>query len=202
MADLKPYLDQLCSMHDHICPRQVLGVRMGLHAGDLLGQALPQHGKQLLALVETDGCFADGVAVATGCWLGHRTMRLVDYGKVALTLVDTVSGRAVRVWPNPQARTRALDYAPTGLDRWNAQVIGYQRMPPDDLLIARPVRLRLSIDQLVSRPGVRATCARCGEEILNEREVIRGGQVLCQACADGGYCVIDPVGIEVEAALP
>ena len=55
----------------------------------LLNLPLPQKDKRLLTFVETDGCFADGVSVATGCWLGRRTMRLVDYGKVAATFVDT-----------------------------------------------------------------------------------------------------------------
>ena len=50
---------------------------------------LPQTDKRLYTFVETDGCFADGVMVATGCSLGHRTLRLIDYGKVAATFVDT-----------------------------------------------------------------------------------------------------------------
>src|SRR3712207_7090667 len=48
------------------------------------------------SFVETDGCFADGVSVATGCWLGRRTLRLVDHGKVAATFMDTLTERAVR----------------------------------------------------------------------------------------------------------
>ncbi|MCA9913987.1 MAG: TraR/DksA C4-type zinc finger protein, partial [Anaerolineae bacterium] len=42
---------------------------------------------------------------------------------------------------------------------------------------------------IISRPGVRVNCDLCGEEILNEREVHLGGQTLCRACADGGYCL-------------
>jgi formylmethanofuran dehydrogenase subunit E len=60
----------------------VLGVRIGLAAGEALDLDLPRADKRLLMLVETDGCFADGVSVATGCWLGRRTLRLVDYGRV------------------------------------------------------------------------------------------------------------------------
>ncbi|MGB1288420.1 MAG: FmdE family protein, partial [Aggregatilineales bacterium] len=73
---------------------------------------LPQRDKRLITFVETDGCFADGVSVATGCWLGRRTMRLMDYGKVAATFVDTLTGDAVRIAPHPQSRTRAITHCP------------------------------------------------------------------------------------------
>jgi formylmethanofuran dehydrogenase subunit E len=32
MPTLKELLDQTAAMHRHLCPRQVLGVRMGLYA--------------------------------------------------------------------------------------------------------------------------------------------------------------------------
>ena len=66
------------ALHHHLCPRQVLGVRMGMLAGELLDLDLPQGDKRLLTIVETDGCGADGIAVATGCWVGRRTMRVED----------------------------------------------------------------------------------------------------------------------------
>jgi len=40
---------------------------------------------------------------------------------------------------------------------------------------------------IVSRPILRTNCDRCGEEIINEREVITGGQTLCRSCAGPGY---------------
>jgi formylmethanofuran dehydrogenase subunit E len=69
-APLAALLQQSAALHRHLCPRQVLGVRMGLYAAELLGLALPQSDKRLFTIVETDGCFADGVSVATGCTLG------------------------------------------------------------------------------------------------------------------------------------
>jgi formylmethanofuran dehydrogenase subunit E len=77
--------------HDHLCPRQVLGVRMGIYAAELLALDLPQNDKRLFTFVETDGCLIDGLAVATGCWVGNRTMRVIDYGKSAATFVDTLT---------------------------------------------------------------------------------------------------------------
>lgn len=104
MPTLDELLGQSAALHHHLCPRQVLGVRMGLLAGRELGLDLPQTGKRLLTIIETDGCFADGVSVATGCWVGHRTLRVEDYGKVAATFVDTDCRQSVRIVPHPGAR--------------------------------------------------------------------------------------------------
>lgn len=191
MFTLDRYRDELLRLHDHICPRQILGLRMGELAGRLLGMSLPQRGrnKRLLALVETDGCFADGVMVATGCSLGHRTLRLMDQGKVAVTFVDTAGDLSVglRMWPRPTVRALARALCPDLSSRWHAQLEAYQRLPDDGLLACAEVELLVSVRQLLSRPHVRVTCQQCGEEIINEREVRVGGRVLCRHCAGEAY---------------
>lgn len=178
------------ALHGHVCPRQVLGVRMGMRAAELLHLDLPQemHEKRLLTIVETDGCFADGISAATGCWLGHRTLRCADLGRIAATFVDTRTGEAIRIRPSHEARRLASTYAPRAGSRWHAYLIGYQRMPPELLLDAEPVRLATPVETLVSSPDRRAICAACGEEIFNGREIVRDGRTLCRACAGvGGY---------------
>lgn len=185
--ELQGLLETSAVLHRHLCPRQVLGVRMGMYAAELLNLDLPQTDKRLLALVETDGCFADGVVTATGCTLGHRTMRLVDFGKVASTFVDTCTGETVRIAPRLDVRQVARQYAPDTRSRWHAQLEGYQIMPVDTLFIARPVVLNFSIEKLISRPGYRTECEACGEEIINEREVVHEGSSLCRACAGLSY---------------
>jgi formylmethanofuran dehydrogenase subunit E len=182
-TDLQAYLDTTAALHRHLCPRQVLGVRAGMHAAELFDLPLPQTDKRLFAFVETDGCFADGVSVATGCWLGRRTLRLVDYGKVAATFVDTATGAALRVSPQLSARVRALEYAPGEPDSWHAQLAAYQVMPTPDLLRVEEVRLTVPLEEIISMPGLRVPCERCGEEIMNAREVLVGGRALCRRCA-------------------
>ncbi len=183
LPDLTKYLLETSALHKHLCPRQVLGVRMGMYAAQLSGLKLPQTDKRLFVFVETDGCFTDGVAVATGCGLGHRTMRLVDYGKVAATFVDTHTGEATRIIPNPLARANADCNAPDAPSPWHAQLVAYQSMSDSELLVARQVKLTVDMDALISRPGLRVICDRCAEEIMNGREIAVMGQTLCKACA-------------------
>lgn len=188
MHDFKTLLEESARQHrEHLCPRQVLGVRMGMYAGELFDLALPQNDKRLFAFVETDGCLIDGISVATGCTVGHRTMHVMDYGKTAATFVDTENEHAIRVWPSPQSRARAHFYAPDAPDRWHAQLTAYQVMPANELLLAQRVVLTVSLAAIISRHGARVVCARCGEDIINERAIHIEGQILCRACAEGAY---------------
>lgn len=168
----------------------MLGVRIGMYAADVLALELPQSDKRLLALVETDGCFTDGIAAATGCAMGHRTMRLMDYGKTAATFVDTRTGRAVRISPNPSARSRSIHYAPDAPTPWYAQLAAYQIMPAEELLEVLDVKLTISLEALISKPGRRVVCDQCGEDVINERFVVRDTRLLCYPCANGGYFAI------------
>lgn len=192
MTSLSDLLSASAALHQHLCPRQVLGVRMGMLAGKLLGLDLPQTDKRLLTIVETDGCASDGVAVATGCWVGRRTLRVEDLGKVAATFVDTQTGTAVRVVPQHDARTAALEFAADARHRWEAHLIGYQHIPDDLLLSWQWVTLTTPIATIVSHPGARARCERCGEEIINGREVVQRDDVLCRTCAMPSYYQLRP----------
>ena len=180
-------LAQSSAQHDHLCPRQVLGARMGLLGARLLGIERPNSDKRLLTFVETDGCAADGLSAATGCTVGHRTLRVIDFGKVAATFVDMHTGEAIRIAPSREARELAERYAPQARSRWQAQLEAYQVMPDEELLRVQPVQLSVSLERLLSKPGYRVSCEACGEEILNEREAIREGVILCRACAGEGY---------------
>ncbi len=187
MERLQSFLEQSAASHSHLCPRQILGVRIGMAGAKALGLEFPRTDKRLLVVLETDGCFADGVQVATGCSVGHRTLRVEDYGKIAATFVDTKTGRAVRVAPALDVRAKAYTYAPQEPRHYFAQLHGYQIMPDDELLTVQSVSLNVPIEDIVSRAGVRVNCAECGEEIINEREVLRDGRPYCRPCAGQTY---------------
>jgi formylmethanofuran dehydrogenase subunit E len=184
---LAELLEESSRSHRHLCPRQVLGVRMGMLAARVLGLELPQSDKRLLTIVESDGCVIDGIIAATGCTVGHRTLRVEDYGKIAATFVDTATGRAVRFVPRKEIREAARAFAPSGYSKWEAQLYGYQTMEDDDLFAAQEVELVVPVERIVSTKGKKAVCERCGEEVNNEREVHSAGAILCKPCAQGGY---------------
>lgn len=199
MSDLETLLNSSAERHrGHLCPRQILGVRMGMYACKLLGIELPQTDKRVFCFVETDGCLTDGIAAATGCWWGSRTMRLMDYGKTAATFIDTQTEYAIRISPTLTSRQRAYAYAADTLDKWHAQLTAYQVMPTNELLCAQQVELNLDLHRIISQHGLRVVCEDCGEDIINEREVRRDGNVLCRACAEGAYYTNAPIALEVQ----
>ncbi len=186
-ASLTDILAQSATHHRHICPRQVLGARTGLLAGRLFNLPLPQPEKRLIAIAETDGCFVDGLSAATGCYVGRRTLRIEDYGKIAATFIDSHTGQAVRIAPRTNVRELARQYAPSARNKWEAQLVGYQHIPDELSFCWQDVELTVPIKQIIGRPGKRAVCEICGEEIINQREVIREGTVLCKSCAGESY---------------
>ncbi len=197
MTDIQALLQLSAARHSHLCPRQVLGVRIGLAGAAALGLDVPRQDKRLLVILETDGCFADGVEVATGATVGHRTLRVEDLGKIAATFIDVKTGRAVRVAPRLDVRQRALAYAPEERRHYFAQLKAYQIMPDEEMLMLQDVELITPVEAIVSRPVIRTNCQICGEEIINEREVHQDGLVLCRTCAgDGYYRLLAPARME------
>lgn len=185
--DIQPLLQKSAQHHSHLCPRQILGVRIGLAGMNALGLDPNEGTKRLLVILETDGCFADGVIATTNCTVGHRTLRVEDYGKVAATFVDTKTGKTVRVAPTLDIREQARACCPDEPRHYFAQIQAYQIMPDEQMVTVTEVQLMTPVEQIVSRPGLRVECAVCGEEVMNEREVMVEGQPLCRACAGNSY---------------
>jgi formylmethanofuran dehydrogenase subunit E len=129
----------------------------------------------------------DAIAAVTGCRLGKRTLKYMDYGKCACTFVDTSTGRAIRISAREDARSNVWRYAPFGLDKNTAQRDAYKIMPDDHLFIVQEVLVDIPDYDKPGRPVSRVLCTLCGEGINDRREIRQNGQVLCRACAQGGY---------------
>ncbi len=185
--NIQPLLEKSARDHSHLCPRQILGVRLGLAGLTALGFEAPPDKKQLLVITETDGCFVDGLSAATNCTVGHRTLRVEDYGKAAAVFADVKTGRAVRVAPALDIRERALAYHCNEPRPYFAQMEAYKIMPDCEMFSVIEVRLIASIESILSRPGLRVYCDQCGEEIMNGREVRQSDRNLCLACVGKSY---------------
>ena len=184
---LEEILHESSLRHKHLCPRPILGARMALYACEMLDLDLPRADKRLLVIAETDGCTVDGLIAATNCRVGSRTLRILDFGKVAATFTDTYAETSFRIVPQPEGRSAAYDYVPTAKNKWEAMLLGYQTMPASELFNVQQVELIMSISEIISRPGAKAVCESCDEEIINGREETRFGKLLCRSCAGDGY---------------
>ena len=178
-------LAETIAFHGHLCPGQVLGVRMALAGCRELGLDRPKSaGKRLAVFVEIDRCATDAIQALTGVSLGKRTLKHLDYGRMAATFVDVITGAAVRVAARDGARELAPEWALGEVDPRRTQIAAYRVMP-------EPLLLR--IDRVAIAPGwldrrrTRVACEACGEGVSYQREIVRRSRTLCRACAGGSY---------------
>lgn len=168
----------------HGCAGVVLGARLALSGVGALGIDWPDTKKRLLVTAETDRCAVDALQAITGCRPGKRTLRLLDYGKLAATFVDTWTDRAVRVAVRGEAREVAEAMEPgTAEDRHERQRRAYLTMPHSQLFTKTAVSAAVSQFDLPGPPRRRVLCAQCREEVSDGREVVTDGGTFCRPCA-------------------
>ena len=187
MQPFEALLEEAVAFHGHLCPGQVLGVRMAIAGCRALGIDEPKAaGKALAVFVEINRCAADALQSVTGCSLGRRNLWHLDYGKMAATFADLPAARAVRVVARDDARERVAHYVPGIRDARRAQTQGCRLMPDAELFALAPVAI---LPGWLDRRRGRVVCGRCGEGVNYGRETWAEGTVLCRPCAGDRYCV-------------
>lgn len=182
-------LKESVKVHGHLCPGQVLGVRMSMLGLEQVGIRDPKgtDRKNILVFVEMDRCATDAVQSVTGCSLGKRSLKFMDYGKMAATFVNISTRKAVRVLAREESRELAVARFPQIADRHEAQLQAYKIMPDHELFELAEVDVELRAQDMPGRPHGRVRCDQCGEFVQDMREVLRDVKTLCRPCADGGY---------------
>jgi formylmethanofuran dehydrogenase subunit E len=190
MESLDQLLKECESLHGHMCAGQLLGARMAVLGCSLIGIADPRGAdrKNLIVWVEIDRCMADAVSAVTGVRLGKRSLKYVDYGKVAATFLNTSSNKAVRVVALETSRRLAEDRYPQITDKRDRQFRTYSEASDTELFAVHQVDVNLNEMDLPGSPRSRVICVQCGEGVNDGREVDSPtGEKICRPCATGGY---------------
>ncbi len=184
------------AFHGHRCPAMPLGLRCGLEAMDVLGVERSQD-KELYVIAETGeghaaGCFLDGIMVATGCTYGKSNIRKTYWNKMAFTLVDNATDRAVRVSLKPDFFAKMLG-SPFVQKR-------HDGVPPQDVdpELLKPLLenvLNLDLSQALNISDIltyhwnkpkgcfdAVACAECGELVFENAARLKNGKPVCQGC--------------------
>jgi len=188
MESFEKLLEISTKIHGHICAGQVLGVRMSMLGLELIGIDDPKgkDRKKLYVLVEIDRCATDAIQSVTGCSLGKRSLRWMDFGIMAATFVNLDSGKAVRITALESARELAKKYAP-GTDKYKGQLEAYKVMPQEDLFSIQEVTVDLPQCDLPGRPMRKVQCEQCGDWVQDCRDQQRDGKTICRACDGQRY---------------
>lgn len=187
--DFATLFDESVKVHGHLCPGQVLGVRMSMLGLREIGIYDPKgkDRKKLIVFVEMDRCATDAIQSVTGCSLGRRSMKFMDYGKMAATFLNLETGRAARVVAKEESREKAKTHFPEIENKYAAQLEAYKIMSDEDLFDVMEVTVKINPEDMPGRPLRRVKCDSCGEYVQDLREICRDGKVLCRTCADSGY---------------
>jgi len=183
--------------HGHLCPAMPMGLRAGLAAMKVLGVERSQD-KELHVLAETGkghaaGCFLDGVMTATGCTYGKSNIEKLYHHKMAFTLIDMESGKAVRVSLKPDFFKAALDspfvqqrkasIPPQDIDPaiTDPQVKKILDLPEEQFLDIGHIR-QMEVEKVKSVFEAEP-CAVCGElTFINKLERDEDGNLICMMC--------------------
>ncbi|MBI5824561.1 MAG: TraR/DksA C4-type zinc finger protein [Chloroflexi bacterium] len=117
-----------------------------------------------------------GIAKA---YLPHHT--------VLRMIFELYCGASARI--HNRARQSVQSLAPDRNHRWEKYLLGYQRIPDEELSVIQDVLLSIPIEKLINRAGAKARCEQCGEEIFNEREVVLEKRVFCRPCKSAAISV-------------
>lgn len=190
-AVFRDLLNEAVAFHGHLCGGQVLGVRMAMAGLREIGIRDPkgENRKDLIVFVEIDRCATDAILSVTGCRPGRRSLKILDHGKMAATFVNMKTGKAVRISNKTESRRRAEELAKEltpvcGAKDAFAEALA--RMSEEELFNIREVAVRLKPEDLPGEPLGIVTCEECGETVIDRREVVKNGKVLCRPCSEGG----------------
>lgn len=214
--DLTKLLERAGVLHGHYCPYLAMGVKAG--AVGIREMGLEHEGmEEVVAIVETNNCFSDGIQYSTGCTFGNNSLIYRDYGKTAVTLARRGGEEAIRLSERPGAKeiwdSKYPEYGEL-FEKVVKERSGDKRDNRRMMELAREISfevIEIDSENLFNIESVEPdlpdyapifdsfTCSKCGESVMATRVVERDGEKLCIPCAGEEYQELDGRGIHSES---
>ena len=195
-GDLQKLLKITGLLHGHFCPGVALGVKAGAIAMSKLG--ITSTGmEEVVAIVETNNCFSDGIQMVTGCSFGNNALIYRDYGKTVVTLARR-NGEAIRISAKPNgfikehhpdlqelfdkvvAKRKGTKAEEKRLKELWSQ-LSFEILKIDDSELFDIRREKITVPPY-SRIFANIRCSNCGEVVMESRARIRNGKPICIPC--------------------
>lgn len=206
-------LERAGELHGHYCPGLAYGVRAAYRAAKELG--IQSTGmEEVIALVETNNCFSDGVQFVTGCTFGNNALIFRDFGKTAFTLAKR-TGEGVRVCLTADFDTLAKRH-PGAVELFRQVVVqragtpeeqarlpvlwrelSFSLLDPPDEELFKVQRVKIEVPAY-ARIFPSAKCSLCGENVMETRIRMKEGKPVCLPCAGQAFGELTGDGIEIH----
>jgi formylmethanofuran dehydrogenase subunit E len=215
-GNIEALLQKAGELHGHFCPYVALGVRAGVIALKALGIERNLGMEEVIAIVETNNCFSDGIQVVTGCTFANNALIYRDLGKTAVTVAKR-DGTAVRValrvdyadsfdtrYPEAAALFKKIvteRQEPTPEEQeqlmrlWAETSYKQLEVPEDELFTVQHLQIEIPAYAPILAS---VTCAVCGESVMETRARVQNGQPICISCASAPHYRLDGAGIAIE----
>lgn len=205
-------LHKAAQLHGHYCPGLAMGVIAAAEAMRLCSEKTDGL-EDLLAIVETNNCFADGIQFVTGCSFGNNGLIFKDLGKIAVTLVSR-NGNGYRLVVKNDAKQHIRKTYEDFSDSYN-KVVKQQSRSNEDIQSFKlsgykkaVAMMKIDASEVFSITTVKnidtppyapshesIICDRCGEETMASRTIVSFSEKLCISCSDSKYYQLDGDGI-------
>ncbi|MEA3374765.1 MAG: FmdE family protein [Chloroflexota bacterium] len=220
-GDLEGLLKKAGELHGHFCPYVALGVRAGYTALKALGIERNVGMEEVIAIVEVNNCFSDGIQMTTGCSFANNAMIYHDVGKTAVTVArrdnsGAVATEAVRVAVRADYSASFDERYPEAHKLFEKIVRNREEPTPEERKRLSQLWAETSYRQLdlpeeeiftVERKQIdlpsyapildSVICSVCGESVMETKARLRGGEPVCIPCAGAERYVLDGSGISV-----
>ncbi|RJS73409.1 formylmethanofuran dehydrogenase [Methanophagales archaeon] len=214
-GNLRDLLYKAGELHGHLCSHLAYGVKAGYIAMRELG--VKSRGmEEIVAIIETNNCFSDGIQMVTGCSFGNNALVYRDFGKTAVTVAKR-DGTAIRIALNPNFEgSREKEY-PEAHELFDKIVAKREKATPEEHKRLMQLFAEMSITELnkqtdelfiIKRLEIvvpeyapifdSVKCSICGENVMKTRAVTENGESLCIPCSNRGYFQMDGSGISVQ----
>ena len=213
--DLNGLLEKAGEIHGHYCSYVAYGVRAVCTAFRELDIAESTGMEHVMAVVECNNCFVDGIQAISGCTIGNNAMIYKDLGKTAATFYKRDADTGVRVVVNPPDEhseedpvyREAMELFDKSVKRreklsseegrrmnmlWTQMSFGVLEKPEKEIFTIQTV----TPDKIAYAPIFASeTCSKCGEQVMETRMGLREQEPVCISCAGRGYWMVAGHGI-------
>jgi len=211
-GDLPKLLRISGMLHGHYCSFSALGVKAGARAMKELGIRQSTGMEEVVAIVETNNCFSDGVQIVTGCSFGNNALIYRDYGKTAFTLARR-NGQGLRISVRPD-RVMA-ERSPEANELWERVVVQRRgseadgkrlsalwkelsfrvlTLPDEEVFDIRKVNVDVPA---YARIFASVKCSVCGEDVMEPRARMKDGKPICLPCSHQEYYQLAGDGLSI-----
>jgi formylmethanofuran dehydrogenase subunit E len=216
--DLVTLLKKSAEFHGHICSFSAYGVKAGCYA--MRSMALTSKGmEEVIAIVETNNCFSDGIQLTTGCTFGNNGLIFKDIGKTAVTVINRKNSRAIRLSLRKDYLDLKKEKYPevhrlfekivarreivSGEERYKyfklSEQIAISEMdvPEEDIFNIKKFALEPPVYAPIYESIV---CSICGESVMETRARLKDKKPVCISCAGDSYFYLDGSGISYSSS--